>query len=84
MSEEKKKLTIVVPVYNEEDNIEHFAQAVHKALDNLNYDYTLLFVDDGSVDSSRLKIRIMEKLIPASGIFFFTEIMGIRRHLLAA
>lgn len=76
MSDEKKKLTIVVPVYNEEDNIEHFAQAVHKALNNLDYDYTLLFVDDGSVDSGRMKIRAMEEKDTHIGHIFLSRNYG--------
>lgn len=51
----KKQITIVVPVYNEAENIPHFTQAVAEAMAPLPYDYTLLFVDDGSrEDSSRV------------------------------
>ena len=48
-----KLVSVVVPVYNEEDNIEHFASSVDEVMERLNYDYELLFVDDGSVDRSR-------------------------------
>ena len=47
-----KLLSIVVPVYNEEDNIRHFYEAVCKALQALSYDWELIFVDDGSSDAS--------------------------------
>ena len=72
----KKKLTVVVPVYNEEDNVEHFAQAIHEALDNLDYDYTLLFIDDGSQDSSRVKIRAMEETDSHIGHLFLSKNYG--------
>ena len=48
-----KRISIVVPVYNEEDNIAHFVQSVTAVMAELPYDYELLFVDDGSRDRSR-------------------------------
>lgn len=48
-----KLVSIVVPVYNEQDNIEHFTECTCKVMDSLNYEYELIFVDDGSKDNSR-------------------------------
>ena len=48
-----KRVSIVVPVYNEEDNITHFAQNIAAVMAALPYDYELLFIDDGSRDRSR-------------------------------
>jgi len=55
-----KSVAIVVPVYNEEDNIEHFAESVHNVMKNLPYEYELLFIDDGSIDRSREILRCLE------------------------
>jgi len=52
-----KTVTIVVPVYNEAENIPHFTQAVAEAMASLPYTYTLLFVDDGSREESRRVLR---------------------------
>lgn len=52
-----KRVSIVVPVYNEEDNIEHFVQSVEAVMEQLPYDYELLFIDDGSRDRSRAILR---------------------------
>ena len=52
-----KRVSIVVPVYNEEDNIEHFVQSVEAVMEQLPYDYELLFIDDGSRDRSRVILR---------------------------
>lgn len=49
-----KIISIVVPVYNEEENIEHFYEEICKEMQLLNYDFELIFVDDGSRDSSIL------------------------------
>lgn len=54
-----KFISIVVPVYNEEDNIEFFYQEVCKHMEPLSYKFELLFVDDGSSDATPL---LLEKL----------------------
>ena len=53
----KKRITIVVPVYNEAENIPHFTEAVNAAMAPLPYDYEILFVDDGSKEESRCVLR---------------------------
>lgn len=54
-----KKVSIVVPVLNEEDNIKVFCQAVVKVMEPLDYDYEILFVDDGSTDRT---VRLIKQL----------------------
>ena len=54
-----KLISIVVPVFNEEDNIEVFYQEVCKHMEPLPYRFELLFVDDGSSDATPL---ILERL----------------------
>lgn len=56
----KKTLTVLVPTYNEESNIEHFYNETSNVLDDLtSYDVTILFVNDGSKDASE---KVMKKL----------------------
>lgn len=50
-------LSIVVPVYNEEDNIQNFYNAVTDVMAGLDYAYELIYVDDGSSDSSAMVLR---------------------------
>lgn len=45
-----KKVTIIVPCYNEEEVIRTFYQEVTKVIDVLPYGFELLFVNDGSKD----------------------------------
>lgn len=56
-----KTISIVVPVFNEEDNIEHFYESVCKVMEPLPYDFELIYVDDGSKDRSREILRSLEK-----------------------
>lgn len=56
-----KLISIVVPVFNEEDNLEHFYQAIAEVMGGTQYDFELIFVDDGSSDRSREILRRMEE-----------------------
>lgn len=47
-----KDLSIVVPVYNEVDNLRPFLDEVRQALDNSGLQYEVVFVNDGSNDGS--------------------------------
>lgn len=54
MVEKMKKpyLTLVIPVYNEEDNLLELYQRLKKVLDDISKDYEIIFIDDGSIDNS--------------------------------
>jgi polyisoprenyl-phosphate glycosyltransferase len=45
-------LSIIVPVFNEADNIREMARRLCAVLDKLNLRYEILFVDDGSQDET--------------------------------
>lgn len=46
------KLSLVVPCYNEAENVAAFQDAVISAFDSCGYDYEIIFVDDGSRDAT--------------------------------
>ena len=46
------KLSLVVPCYNEAENVDAFQNAVIGAFDGCGYDYEIVFVDDGSRDAT--------------------------------
>ena len=46
------KLSMIVPCYNEAENVQAFQDAVIPAFDGCGYDYELVFVDDGSRDAT--------------------------------
>lgn len=57
-----KKISIVVPVYNEQDNLKEFHKRITAIMNDTGYDYNLVFVDDGSKDSSAFILKqLVEK-----------------------
>ena len=48
----KKKISIVIPVFNEEENLREFYTRLTKVMSECIYDYDIIFVDDGSRDAS--------------------------------
>ncbi|MEK7290115.1 MAG: glycosyltransferase family 2 protein [Planctomycetota bacterium] len=50
-------ISIVVPLYNEVDNIELLGNAIINAMKDTSYEYEVVFVDDGSIDGSAEKAK---------------------------
>ena len=51
------KLSLVVPCYNEADNVAAFQAATLQAFDSCGYDYEIIFIDDGSRDATMFQLR---------------------------
>ncbi len=49
-------LSVVVPIYNEEEGILQFADELRRNLDRLNLNYEVLFINDGSSDKTQENI----------------------------
>tara|TARA_B100000683_G_scaffold227804_1_gene227388 strand:+ start:167 stop:1108 length:942 start_codon:yes stop_codon:yes gene_type:complete len=45
-------ISVVIPLFNEEESLEELANWIDKALEENNYSYEIIFIDDGSRDSS--------------------------------
>ena len=58
------KVSIIVPVYNEEDNIGLLYEAVEKSAKTMGIPWELILIDDGSQDSSLKKINSIVKEHP--------------------
>ena len=54
-----KKVSIVIPTYNEEDNVKPIVEAVIEEVSNNleEYDYEVLIIDNNSQDNTRALIR---------------------------
>lgn len=51
------KLSLVVPCYNEAENVAMFQDAVIGAFDGCGYDYEIIFVNDGSRDATLFNLK---------------------------
>ncbi|GBE34988.1 undecaprenyl-phosphate 4-deoxy-4-formamido-L-arabinose transferase [bacterium BMS3Bbin06] len=47
-----KRISIVIPLYNEEENVGELHRRLADVLDSLGKGYEIIYVDDGSVDST--------------------------------
>lgn len=56
-----KKISIVVPVFNEEKNLHEFHKRITAVMEQEPYDYNIIFVDDGSRDSSAVILNELSK-----------------------
>lgn len=46
------ELSVIVPIYNEFDNLHHLVEAISSSLSHSNIGYEIICVDDGSTDGS--------------------------------
>lgn len=51
------KLSLIVPVYNEEESLQLLFEAIRQALDPLPHTWEVIFVDDGSQDGSLAALK---------------------------
>ena len=51
------KLSLIVPCYNEAENVANFQSAVIDAFQGCGYDYEIIFIDDGSRDATLHNLR---------------------------
>ena len=51
------KLSIVVPCYNEEGNVNPFSETVYKTFKNKKIKYEIIFINDGSKDNTSKKLN---------------------------
>jgi len=51
------KLSLIVPCYNEAENVANFQEAVIGAFEGCGYDYEIVFIDDGSRDATLHNLR---------------------------
>lgn len=70
-----KDLSLVIPVFNEEENLRALFDAIHAALDPLQQAWEVIFVDDGSSDGS---LGVLTDL--AAGDAEHVRVLSFRRN----
>lgn len=59
------KISIVIPLYNEEESLEQLYAKIKESCVNLGQNYEIIFIDDGSKDGS---FEILKKLAAADSV----------------
>lgn len=79
----RKVLSVVVSVYNEEQALPLFYQTVKPILEDISWDYELLFVNDGSRDGSRLLLEKMAGQDEKVRVIHFSRNFGHEAAMIA-
>ena len=80
---ENKKLSIVIPIFNEEKTIPELWSRLGKVLDDMALNSEVVFVDDGSADSSRELLKQICRQDPRAKLIRLSRNFGHQPALTA-
>ena len=61
MDQELKKISVIIPVLNEDDSLYELHSSLQNVFEKISSDYEILFIDDGSTDKSYQIMRDIYK-----------------------
>ena len=61
MKESKINISVVIPIYNEEENVALLYESITKVMSKLKNSYEIIMVDDGSKDKTLSILRAIQK-----------------------
>ncbi len=76
-------LSLVVPCFNEEENVDAFYEAARSVFDNSDYNYEIVFVNDGSRDKTFSKLRMLHEKDKRVAVVSFSRNFGKDAAMLA-
>lgn len=76
LSTQRDNLSVIIPVYNELENIKPLYEKLDSVLKDLNRDYEILFVDDGSTDGTREVLKQVAERDPNVKLILFSRNYG--------
>lgn len=69
-------LSVVIPLYNEEENIRILHEKLKEVLEKLNMDYEIIYVDDGSTDNTLSVLEEIQLADPMVMVLSFRRNFG--------
>jgi len=69
-------LSVVIPLYNEEENIRPLHERLKGVLDRLGIEYEILYVDDGSTDNTLSMLEEIQACDPSVMVLSFRRNFG--------
>ena len=82
-TENRESLSIIVPVYNEEENLLEFNERLVSVLRELDYPYEIVFVNDGSTDESAAVLDDIAAAAPFVRVVHFRRNFGQTAAMMA-
>src|ERR1700761_488864 len=76
-------LSVVVPIYNEEENVKAFHAAVQTVMTSMKESWEVIYVNDGSRDSSLSLLLEMQRQDPHVNVIEFSRNFGYQAALTA-
>lgn len=74
--EKVKKVSVVIPVFNEEENVPILYERLKEVLEGIPYDYEIIFVNDGSTDRTGEILEEIAKKDPKVKVIEFARNFG--------
>jgi glycosyltransferase involved in cell wall biosynthesis len=69
-------VSVVVTIYNEADTVEELAKRLRTALESFDHTWEVVFVDDGSSDGSRGRLRLVHEQDPRMRVVLLKRNVG--------
>lgn len=69
-------ISVVIPLYNEEENVRELHDRLKAVLDSLDREYEIIYVDDGSIDNTLSILEEIQSLDPTVMILSFRRNFG--------
>lgn len=78
-----KNVSIILPLFNEESNIENLIIEIYRELNRINFESEIIIVDDSSTDNSNAKAKqVLKKLDMQHQIIFKKKRIGLAQSIL--
>ena len=83
MAEQRKLVSLVIPAFNEEENIEPLYRALAPVLESLadRYRFEILFTDNHSTDATFEKLRTLSQRDPRVRVLRFSKNFGYQKSI---
>lgn len=78
-----KQFSIIIPVYNEEGSLNELYKSIKDALDPIFYEYEVIFINDGSTDSSYEILQSIAMVDPSVKVLNFARNYGQTAAMMA-
>lgn len=70
------ELSVVIPLYNEEENVEKLHEKLREVLSNLEISHEIIYIDDGSLDGTLKILEEIQKRDPNVVVLSFRRNFG--------